>query len=237
MTMTQYSDDVLKRTHTCGQLRHGDVGQEVRLCGWVRSYRDHGGVVFIDLRDREGVTQVVFDLPDKNDAHATEMYEQARALRNEWVISVGGKVRPRGEGRVNPKLPTGDVEVVGTSLAVLNKSDTVPFSPDEYANVSEDTRLQYRYIDIRRPEMTRSLMMRAAICRAMRDVLNTDGFIEVETPFLTKSTPEGARDFLVPSRLQQGAFYALPQSPQLFKTDINGLGPGQVFPDRPLLPR
>ncbi len=217
METIAFSDDVLKRTHYCGQLRAGDVGKSVRLCGWVRSYRDHGGVVFIDLRDRDGVTQVVFDLPDASNAEAKAMYEVARALRNEWVIAVGGEVRPRGEGRVNPKLPTGEVEVVCTSLTVLNRSDTVPFSPDEYANVSEDTRLKYRYIDIRRPEMTRALMLRASIARVMRDVLNADGFIEVETPFLTKSTPEGARDFLVPSRMQQGEFYALPQSPQLFK--------------------
>ena len=210
-------DEALKRTHSCGAIRSENVGQIVHLCGWVRSYRDHGGVVFVDLRDREGITQVVFDLPDNSDAATVARYELARSLRNEWVIAVAGKVRPRGEGRVNPKLPTGQVEVLGESLWLLNKSDTVPFSPDEFANVSEDTRLRYRYIDIRRPEMTKALMLRAAICTAMRSVLTAKGFIEVETPFLTKSTPEGARDFLVPSRLQQGAFYALPQSPQLFK--------------------
>ncbi|MFB3892839.1 MAG: aspartate--tRNA ligase [Phycisphaerae bacterium] len=212
-----FTDEALKRTHNCGQLRSGDVGRRVRLCGWVKSYRDHGGVVFIDLRDREGLTQVVFDLPDAGDAAAQARYDLARALRNEWVISASGTVRPRGQGRINPKLPTGEIEVLGDELAVLNRSDTVPFSPDEYADVSEDTRLKYRYIDIRRPEMTKALMLRAAICRAMRTVLDGEGFIEVETPFLTKSTPEGARDFLVPSRLQQGTFYALPQSPQLFK--------------------
>ncbi|RPI61463.1 MAG: aspartate--tRNA ligase, partial [Planctomycetaceae bacterium] len=215
--MEQFDDAVLKRTHSCGQLRGSDIGGHARLCGWVRSYRDHGGVVFIDLRDRDGVTQVVYDLPNSDDAKATAMYELARSLRNEWVISVAGKVRSRGEGRVNPKLPTGEVEMLGEDLVVLNKSDTAPFWPDEYASISEDMRLRYRYIDIRRPEMTRALRMRHQIARSMRTILDAADFVEVETPFLTKSTPEGARDFLVPSRMQQGAFYALPQSPQIFK--------------------
>ena len=215
--MQRYSDDVLKRTHTCGQLRAADIGAHARVCGWVRSYRDHGGVVFIDLRDRDGITQVVFDLPPADDPAAEAMYALARALRNEWVISAGGKVRSRGKGRVNPKLPTGEIEVLGDSLTVLNKSDAVPFSPDEFTEVSEETRLKYRYIDIRRTEVARALRLRHRICKAMRDTLDAKGFVEIETPFLTKSTPEGARDFLVPSRLQQGAFYALPQSPQLFK--------------------
>jgi len=221
-----FSPEVLHRTHSCGQLRAADVGSTVRLCGWVRSYRDHGGVVFIDLRDRDGITQVVFDLPGCDDGEvaatsqygsAKEMYELARGLRNEWVIAIHGTVRPRGEGRVNPKLPTGDVEIIADSLAVLNKSEAVPFEPDSFATVSEDMRLRYRYIDLRRPEMTAALRLRARISKAMHDVLDGDGFVEVETPNLTKSTPEGARDFLVPCRLQQGAFYALPQSPQLFK--------------------
>ncbi|HUS46801.1 MAG TPA: aspartate--tRNA ligase [Phycisphaerae bacterium] len=216
--METFSDEVLKRTHTCGQLRIEDVAAHVRLCGWVKSYRDHGGVVFIDLRDRDGVTQVVFDVPkDAGDAAAVRRYNLARSLRNEWVIAASGKVRPRGSDRENPKLPTGQIEVLGETLSLLNKSETVPFEPDEYSNVSEETRLRYRYIDIRRPEMTQALRLRHRICRAMRDTLDAGGFVEVETPFLTKSTPEGARDFLVPSRLQQGAFYALPQSPQLFK--------------------
>jgi aspartyl-tRNA synthetase len=214
----QFGQEVLQRTHTCGQLRLSDAGKSVRLCGWVRSYRDHGGVVFIDLRDREGVTQVVFDLPaNNNDPGEAGRYELARALRSEWVISVAGQVRPRGADRENPKLPTGQVEVLGRSLTVLNRSETVPFEPDEFSTVSEETRLRYRYIDLRRPEMTRALRLRHAICKAMRDTLDKQGFVEVETPFLTKSTPEGARDFLVPSRLQQACFYALPQSPQLFK--------------------
>ncbi|MFP4356035.1 MAG: aspartate--tRNA ligase [Phycisphaerae bacterium] len=216
--MQTYSPEVLKRTHTCGQLRKDDCGQTIRLAGWVRSYRDHGGVVFIDLRDREGVTQVVFDTPGENaDQAALDMYTLARALRNEWVIAIEGLVRPRGEGNENPKLPTGQIEVLGTELTLLNKSDTVPFEPDEFQEVGEETRLKYRYIDIRRPSMTHNLMLRHKICKAMRDTLDAEGFVEVETPFLTKSTPEGARDFLVPSRSQSGEFYALPQSPQLFK--------------------
>ncbi|MFW6065678.1 MAG: aspartate--tRNA ligase, partial [Planctomycetota bacterium] len=160
----------------------------------------------------------VFDTPGEDaDEDALRMYKDARALRNEWVIAVAGKVRPRGPERENPKLPTGMIEVVGTDLEVLNRSDTIPFEVDEYADVAEETRLRFRYIDLRRPWMTDALRRRHAICRAMRTVLDDRGFVEVETPFLTKSTPEGARDFLVPCRLQEGTFYALPQSPQLFK--------------------
>jgi len=216
--MESFSDEVLKRTHTCGQLRAEDIGQSVRLCGWIRSYRDHGGVVFIDVRDRDGITQVVFDLPDdENDAVQAERYKLARALRNEYVIAAAGTVRSRGAERENPKLPTGQIEVLGKSLVLLNRSDPVPFEPDEFTDVTEETRLRHRYIDIRRPEMTRALRLRHQICRSMRSTLDEAGFVEVETPFLTKSTPEGARDFLVPSRTQQACFYALPQSPQLFK--------------------
>jgi aspartyl-tRNA synthetase len=216
--METFSDEVLTRTHHCNELTADNVGEHVALCGWVRSYRDHGGVVFIDLRDREGITQVVFDTPDdSSDANAVARYDLARSLRNEWVISISGTVRPRGDDRENPKLHTGQIEILGDRLTLLNRSEPVPFEPDEYGDVSEERRLQYRYIDIRRPEMTRALRLRHQICRAMRDVLDEGGFVEVETPFLTKSTPEGARDFLVPSRLQQASFYALPQSPQLFK--------------------
>ncbi|MDP6637486.1 MAG: aspartate--tRNA ligase [Phycisphaerae bacterium] len=211
------SDAVLNRTHNCGQLRESDLGAEVRLCGWVKSYRDHGGVIFVDLRDRYGITQVVFDTPEEGDDAGKAMYELADSLRNEWVISIAGVVRHRGEDRINPKLNTGQIEVVCTELTVLNESDTVPFGPDSFTSVAEETRLKYRYIDLRRPEMTRSMTLRHEITSAMRSVLNESGFVEVETPFLTKSTPEGARDFLVPSRMNQADFYALPQSPQLFK--------------------
>ncbi|MBI5724525.1 MAG: aspartate--tRNA ligase [Planctomycetes bacterium] len=213
--METIGQDILKRTHNCGQLRDADIGKTVRLCGWVRSYRDHGGVVFIDLRDREGITQAVFDADA--DKHQAGMHALSDSLRNEWVISVAGKVRSRGADRINPKLPTGGIEVLGESLTVLNKSETPPFSPDEFTDVSEEMRLKYRYIDLRRPELAKALVLRHKICKTMRDVLDDLGFVEVETPFLTKSTPEGARDFLVPSRLQPGTFYALPQSPQLFK--------------------
>ena len=210
--MSEAPDETLKRTHHCGQLRAADIGERVRLCGWVRSYRDHGGVVFIDLRDREGITQVVFNPSDDTDLHA-----RSRDLRNEWVISAAGTVRHRGEDRVNPKLPTGEIEVLADEMVLLNTSETVPFEPDSQEAISEELRLRYRYIDLRREEMTRNIRMRHQICRAMRRVLDERGFIEIETPFLTKSTPEGARDFMVPSRLQSGHFYALPQSPQLFK--------------------
>ncbi|MCD4826081.1 MAG: aspartate--tRNA ligase [Phycisphaerae bacterium] len=215
--MTIYSDKVLKRTHNCGELRLADVGSAVRLCGWVRSYRDHGGVVFVDLRDREGITQVVFGVPDDDSEAAQQQYKLARALRHEWVISIGGEVGPRGEERNNPKLATGEIEVLCNELVLLNRSDAVPFEPDEYHTTSEENRLKYRYLDLRRPEMTKALRLRHQICRVMRNTLDEHDFVEVETPFLTRSTPEGARDFLVPSRMQFDSFYALPQSPQLFK--------------------
>src|SRR6478672_1187039 len=201
------------RTHTCGQLRKSDVPKEVRLAGWVHSYRDHGGLVFIDLRDRDGLTQLIFD----PDSCGKEVHEKARFLRSEWVISVSGEVEPRGQGLENPKLATGEIEVRVRSMEVLSQSPTPPFTPDEREVVGEERRLQYRYLDLRRAEMQQTLRTRYRVTKIMRDVLGEAGFWEIETPFLTRSTPEGARDFIVPARVSPGNFYALPQSPQLFK--------------------
>jgi aspartyl-tRNA synthetase len=201
------------RTHTCGQLRIEDVNREVKLAGWVHSYRDHGGLVFIDLRDRDGVTQVVFDA----DLCGRATHDESRKLRGEWVISVTGKVHARGPGLENAKLKTGQIEVMATAMDVLSVSPTPPFTPHETETVNEERRLQHRYIDLRRAEMQETLRTRYRVTKLMRDYLGDAGFWEIETPFLTKSTPEGARDFLVPSRLMPGSFYALPQSPQLFK--------------------
>ena len=201
------------RTHTCGQLRKTDVGQTVRLAGWVHSYRDHGNLVFIDLRDRDGLTQLVFD-PDTCGQAA---HDESRRLRSEWVISITGTVKARAPEVVNKKLPTGHIEVRVTALDVLSVSPTPPFTPGEHETVNEEKRLQYRFIDLRRHEMQQTLRTRYQVTRLMRQYLGDLGFWEIETPFLTKSTPEGARDFIVPSRLLPGSFYALPQSPQLFK--------------------
>jgi len=201
------------RTHTCGQIRKTDCTKKVKLAGWVHSYRDHGGLVFVDLRDRDGLTQLVFD----PDSCGKEIHDEARKLRSEWVISIAGEVEERGQGMTNPKLPTGEIEVRVRSMDVLSISPTPPFVPHETETVGEERRLEYRYIDLRRPEMQQNLRVRARVTKMMRDELGDQGFWEIETPFLTKSTPEGARDFIVPSRLQPGSFYALPQSPQLFK--------------------
>jgi aspartyl-tRNA synthetase len=203
---------MLKRTHTCGILRLEDAGKKVILSGWVHSYRDHGNLVFIDLRDREGITQIVFDPKDLPDAH-----KQARALRCEWVIAVEGVVEPRSEGMENPKLPTGQIEVAVAKLEILNTALTPPFEIDDAEKTSEEVRLAYRYIDIRRPVTLGRLKTRHKITMLARDYFDKLGFWEIETPMLAKSTPEGARDFLVPSRLVPSNFYALPQSPQLFK--------------------
>jgi aspartyl-tRNA synthetase len=201
------------RTHTCGQLRKSEVGKEVRLAGWVHSYRDHGGLVFIDLRDRDGLSQLVFDA----DLCGQAVHDEARKLRGEWVVSVSGIVTARGEGLTNPKLATGEIEVRVKTMEVLSQSPTPPFTPDEHETVNEERRLQYRYLDLRRADMQQTLRTRYRVTKIMRDELGDKGFWEIETPFLTKSTPEGARDFIVPSRLVPGSFYALPQSPQLFK--------------------
>jgi aspartyl-tRNA synthetase len=201
------------RTHTCGQLRKTNVDQEVKLAGWVHSYRDHGGLVFIDLRDRDGLTQLIFNA----DTCGAEVLEQSRKLRSEWVLSVAGKVQAREPKLVNSKLATGEIEVQVSAMEVLSASPTPPFTPDQHENVNEEKRLAYRYLDLRRPEMQQTLRTRYRVTKIMRDHLGEMGFWEIETPFLTKSTPEGSRDFLVPSRLIPGSFYALPQSPQLFK--------------------
>jgi aspartyl-tRNA synthetase len=201
------------RSHTAGQLRISDVGKEVKLAGWVHSYRDHGGLVFIDLRDRDGLTQLVFNA----DACGKETLEESRRLRSEWVLSATGKVQAREAKLVNPKLATGEIEVHVTSMTVLSMSPTPPFTPDQHENVNEEKRLAHRYLDLRRPEMQQTLRTRYRVTKIMRDYLGDAGFWEIETPFLTKSTPEGSRDFLVPSRLIPGSFYALPQSPQIFK--------------------
>jgi aspartyl-tRNA synthetase len=201
------------RDHTCGQLRKSDVGQTAQLAGWVHSYRDHGNLVFIDLRDRDGLTQLVFD----PDTCGKAFHDEARKLRSEWVISVSGEVTARGAEVVNPKLPTGEIEVRVKTMEILSSSPTPPFLPDEHETVHEEKRLAYRYLDLRRHEMQENLRTRYRVTKIMRDYLGDAGFWEIETPFLTRSTPEGARDFIVPSRLMPGSFYALPQSPQLFK--------------------
>lgn len=203
---------MLKRTHSCGQLRLEDAGKKVTLAGWVHSYRDHGGLVFIDLRDKQGLTQLVFNPETQPQIHKT-----ARAIRCEWVIAARGTVQPRGKGLENPKLPTGQIEVAVQEIEILNESKTPPFEIEDGIKTSEEVRLASRYIDIRRPEMQEKLRVRHRVAKIARDYFDQLGFMEIETPMLAKSTPEGARDFLVPSRLMPNCFYALPQSPQLFK--------------------
>ncbi|PPD53154.1 MAG: aspartate--tRNA ligase [Methylotenera sp.] len=200
----------MMRTHYCGHLNREHIGQTVTLCGWAHRRRDHGGVIFIDLRDREGMAQIVID-PDTPQAFAN-----AETVRNEFVLKVTCKVRARPEGTVNPNIPTGEVEMLATEIEILNASLTPPFMLDD-DNLTETVRLQHRYIDLRRPAMQKNLMLRYKVAKNLRDYLDDNGFIEVETPMLTRSTPEGARDYLVPSRVHAGQFFALPQSPQLFK--------------------
>lgn len=200
------------RTKTCGELRLADQGQEVTLCGWVDSARDHSGVFFVNIRDRYGKTQTVFYA----DA-GTEIFERVKTLRNEDVIQVTGEVLARPEGLINPNMPTGEIEIKVKELTILNRTEVVPFLPSAPELPSEETRLKYRYLDLRRPEMQRVLVLRHKITKVIRDFFDELDFVEVETPVLGKSTPEGARDYLVPSRVSQGAFYALPQSPQLYK--------------------
>jgi aspartyl-tRNA synthetase len=202
----------LQRTHTCGELRSTNSGQTITLMGWVNRRRDHGNLIFLDLRDRTGITQVVLDKEVSPEAHA-----KAEAARPEYVIAVTGVLRNRGEGLANPNMPTGDVELVAHSLLLLNDAKTPPFSPAEDAIANEEVRLQYRYIDLRRAEMQKNFLVRSRVAMAIRNYLVSQGFLEIETPFMTRSTPEGARDYLVPSRVHPGHFYALPQSPQIFK--------------------
>ncbi|MFT4325908.1 MAG: aspartate--tRNA ligase [Candidatus Woesearchaeota archaeon] len=198
------------RTHTCGELRNSDISKEVVLCGWMQSRRDHGGVIFVDLRDKYGKTQVVFN-PD------FENFKDAEHVRREDVLKVTGTVRARGEGLENPKLATGTIEVVATKLEIINSSETPPIEIDDLKVANEDIRLEYRYLDLRRPKMQENLWKRHMFIAGLREYFNTQKFMEVETPLLVKSTPEGARDYVVPSRVNKGKFYALPQSPQLYK--------------------
>ena len=202
----------LKRTVTCGELTAGDIGKTAVLNGWVDSVRDHGGLIFIDLRDRYGITQVVFDPADDADLHA-----RAQQLRHEYVVSVEGDVAGRPEGTINEALPTGRIELRSRTMELLNAAETPPFEIDEHVEVGQEIRLKYRFIDLRRRKMQANLALRHEIVKAIRRPLEAQDFMEIETPFLTRSTPEGARDFLVPSRVYPGQFYALPQSPQLFK--------------------
>ncbi len=198
------------RTHYCGELNSGHIGQEIELCGWVHRRRDHGGVIFLDLRDRAGLAQIVFD-PDR-----AESFAIADSVRNEFVIKITGKVRHRPEGTINSDLTTGEIEILGHAIEILNKSKTPPIQIDD-EHVHDDIKLRYRYIDLRRSLMQKNLRLRAKIVKELRAFLDNKGFLDIETPMLTKATPEGARDYLVPSRTQPGNFFALPQSPQLFK--------------------
>ncbi len=202
----------MKRTHTCGELSAAHIGQTATLMGWVHRRRDHGQLIFLDVRDRAGLTQVVVAGKQQPD-----LFERAKDMRSEFVVAVTGEVRQRPAGTENPKLPTGQVEVSARELVVLNPSQTPPFEIEDDATLSDEVRLKYRYVDLRRPTMAHNLLLRHRLIKLVRDELDRQGFVEVETPILTKSTPEGARDYLVPSRLNPGKFYALPQSPQLFK--------------------
>ncbi len=203
----------MERTHHCGQLRKSEVDQEVVLCGWVSRRRDHGGLIFVDLRDRSGLVQVVFD----EAAMGEGTFHKAESLRSEFVVAVRGKVRSRAAETVNPNMATGEIEVVCEELRILNKSKTPPIEIQDGITTDEMVRLKYRYLDLRRPEMQKNIILRHKVTKIMRDFFDREGFLEIETPMLCKSTPEGARDFLVPSRLNAGEFYALPQSPQIFK--------------------
>ncbi len=211
------------RTHYCGDLNATLIGDTVTVCGWVHRRRDHGGVIFLDLRDRHGVLQVVVD-PDTVEAFAT-----ADRARSEWVMQITGLVRARPEGTVNADMATGEIELLGREVAVLNTADTPPFQLDEHAKVGEEVRLKHRYMDLRRPEMLSNLMLRSRVSTFVRNFLADHGFVDTETPILTRATPEGARDYLVPSRVHKGEFFALPQSPQLFKQLLMVAGLDRYF--------
>ena len=211
------------RSHFCGELNESNVDEDVVLCGWVHRRRDHGGVIFLDLRDREGLAQVVYD-PD-----VKESFKIAEGVRNEFVVEVKGRVRLRPSGTINHEMSTGRVEVLGNELKVLNASETPPIQLDEHAEVGEDIRLKYRYIDLRRPEMAARLRFRSQVGNIIRNFLDNNGFLDIETPLLTRATPEGARDYLVPSRTHQGRFFALPQSPQLFKQILMASGMDRYY--------
>jgi aspartyl-tRNA synthetase len=213
-----------KRTGYCGDLTSADLGTEVILMGWAMRRRDHGGLIFVDLRDREGIAQIVFDPEQCSEPHA-----KAESIRNEYVVAVKGKVIPRPEGTVNPNMKTGEVEVLVSDCRILNRSKPLPFTLDEYVDVAENIRLKYRYLDLRRQQLQQNLILRSRVAQVTRQYLTENGFLELETPFLTKSTPEGARDFLVPSRINQGSFYALPQSPQIFKQILMVSGYDRYF--------
>tara|TARA_B100000029_G_scaffold140757_1_gene135989 strand:+ start:754 stop:2526 length:1773 start_codon:yes stop_codon:yes gene_type:complete len=211
------------RSHYCGELNESHVDGEVSLCGWVHRRRDHGGVIFLDVRDREGIAQVVYD-PDSKESFAI-----AEGVRNEYVIQIKGKVRLRPEGTINQDMPTGRIEVLGKELIILNSAKTPPMQLDEYSEVGEDVRLHYRYIDLRRPEMAEKLRFRSKVANTVRNFLDSNGFLDIETPLLTKATPEGARDYLVPSRTHPNRFFALPQSPQLFKQILMASGMDRYY--------
>ena len=215
----------MKRDHHCGGLRKENVDQEVVLCGWGSRRRDHGGLIFVDMRDRSGFVQIVFDEAAMNEG----TFHKAESLRNEFCIAVRGKVRARSEETINPNMETGDIEVVCTELRILNKAKTPPFYIQDDVDVDEMVRLRYRYLDLRRPEMQKNIMLRHRVAKIMRDFFDRHGFLEIETPMLCKSTPEGARDFLVPSRVNPGEFYALPQSPQIFKQLLQVAGFEKYF--------
>lgn len=211
------------RSNYCGEINDSFVGQSVELCGWVHRRRDHGGVIFLDLRDREGIAQIVFD-PDQKESFAA-----AEEVRSEFVIRVTGLIRVRPEGTINLDMKTGKIEVLGQQLDILNRAETPPFPLDEHGNVGEDVRLRYRYIDLRRSEMSDRLRFRSKVSNTVRNFLDSHGFLDIETPILTKATPEGARDYLVPSRTHQSRFFALPQSPQLFKQVLMAAGMDRYY--------